>query len=162
MGIARTLREQVVTAEAMSGRSIEVLDKVPSVGEKCHFDRPYTFVSLGDFATRPTMSYILTSNDDKATAAEEVMWRLTTRVPVSVYLNFRSERHISQTGASGWLRQGGWIRSAFKSTVSTGVLNGPYSGPVYWKQSDGGAIPLMGSNCAEGSYFVFVESRQRD
>merc|ERR1712070_1199325 len=40
---------------------------------------------------------------------------------------------------------------------STGVPNGLYSGPVYSKQCTAGQIDLMGSNCKEGTYLVFVE-----
>ena len=29
--------------------------QVPSEGQRCHFDRPYTFLSLGDFAAKPRM-----------------------------------------------------------------------------------------------------------
>merc|ERR1711998_759258 len=44
-----------------------------------------------------------------------------------------------------------------RSAVSTGFPNGLYSGPVHGKQCTAGQIDLMGSNCKEGTYMVFVE-----
>lgn len=147
-----------IQAEAMSGRRIEVMSSVPSVGGFCHIDRDYRFKSLGDFAKRPGMRYILTSNEDKRIPATKVMWKLKVNVNVTVYLNFRSASHVELTGAQTWLDQGGWQKCNMKSTVSTGIPNGPYSGPVYFKAVDGpGAVELMGSNCGEGTYFVFVD-----
>mmetsp|Transcript_80560 Transcript_80560/g.139719 ORF Transcript_80560/g.139719 Transcript_80560/m.139719 type:complete len:144 (-) Transcript_80560:16-447(-) len=143
----------------MSGSIIEVLGSVPAVGETCHFDREYTFQSLGDFGKRPRMRYLKTSNDDKLTPASQMMWQLVARMPVTVGINFRSERHVTDTGASEWLQEGGWQRSSMASTVSTGYPNGPYSGPVYFKVFEAGSIDLMGSNCEEGTYFVFIELR---
>lgn len=43
------------------------------------------------------------------------------------------------------------------STVSTGIPNGPYSGPVFSKSCPPGSIELMGSNTWEGVYFVFIK-----
>lgn len=146
-----------VEVEATSGRRIELLDAVPDTGSRCHADRNYRFISLGDFAQRPTMRYVLTSNEDKNTPPDEVMWKLTVRAPVTVYLNFRSEQHVTHTGAAAWLTEGGWARSKMSSTVSSGVPNGPYQGPVYSKSLDSGTVDLMGSNCGEGTYFVFVD-----
>merc|ERR1712232_1152734 len=142
----------------MSGRSITILGHVPSIGDYCHCDRRYTFTSLGDFANKPGIWYLLTSNDDKMTPANKVMWKLEIQVPTIVHLNFRSEWHIRGSGALAWLERDGWkYSSAMKSTVSTGVPNGPYSGPVYSKPIESGTIELMGSNCHEGTYFVFLE-----
>jgi len=150
-----------LTAVARSGRPIKVMKSLPPEGACCHCDRNYKFVSLGDFAKQPNMMYILTSNDDKSTPAHKVMWTLEARVPVTVYLNFRSIGHVQITGASGWLQRDGWQVSTLKSTVSTGVPNGPYRGPVYEKSfDDGGEVNLMGSNCGEGTYFVFVRDKQ--
>eukprot|EP00931_Biecheleriopsis_adriatica_P074722 TRINITY_DN48727_c0_g1_i1.p1 TRINITY_DN48727_c0_g1~~TRINITY_DN48727_c0_g1_i1.p1 ORF type:complete len:270 (-),score=25.43 TRINITY_DN48727_c0_g1_i1:59-868(-) len=146
-----------VAAEATSGRAITVLDRVPAVNANCHSDRDYKFKSLGDFANKAGMLYILTSNDDKNTPTNQVMWKLDVRVPVTVHLNFRSETHVTSTGVSDWLGQNGWKRSSMKSTVSTGHPNGPFSGPVYSKSVRHGELELMGSNCRNGTYFVFVE-----
>ncbi|CAJ1365805.1 unnamed protein product [Effrenium voratum] len=117
-------------------------------------DRNYVFYSLGSFADKPSMRYLLTSNDDKGTPADLPMWRLNIRMPVVVYLNFRSERHAAQ--ARTWLR--GWTKSTtMESTVSSGIPNGPYHGPIYYKAVDSGTLDLNGSHCGEGTYFVFVD-----
>jgi hypothetical protein len=145
-----------VIVESMSGRPIEVLPEVPKPGCKCHCDRNYRFTALGEFAHKSGMRYILTSNDDKATASSEVMWKLTLKVRAVVYLNFRSEWHVACTG--NWLESDGWsCQPDMRGTVSSGVPNGPYQGPVYAKEVDPGVMYLMGSNCGEGTYFVFVE-----
>lgn len=151
------LQGPALTAEATSGRPIQVLDKVPAVGDKCHLDRPYKFTSLGDFVDKPKMKYILTSNDDKGTSNRTVMWKLDLRVSAIVYVNFRSDRHVHGTGAIDWLTQEGWEASGMRSTISTGIPNGPYQGPVYSRTFQPGMVELKGSNCGEGSYFVFVE-----
>lgn len=145
------------TAEAMSRLSIKVLDHVPAVGSRCHCDRDYTFRSLGGFAGKPGMHYVLTSNSDKQTPTGRVMWRIDVRRPCTIYLNFRSREHVMRTGALAWLTSGLWEACSLQSTVSTGVPNGPYSGPVYSNSFDSGVVDLMGSNCQEGTYFVFVE-----
>jgi len=148
-----------VSAEATSGNAIEVLHRVPPVDSRCHLDRGYTFLSLGSFADRPKMLYIRTSNEDKWTSAKSVMWTLMASVPTTVYLNFRSIHHVSETGAMKWLKRQGWSVSNLESTVSSGWPNGPYEGPVFEKDFDPGQIELLGSNCHEGTYFVFVELR---
>lgn len=146
-----------ITVKAMSGRDITLMDGLPSVGSRCHLDRSYRFISLGDFAGREGMRYLSTCNDDKNMPVRVVMWRLEVIVPVVVYLNFRSEGHVRHTGE--WLQEGGWkLRNDMRGTVSTGVPNGPYNGPIYSKTVDSGEIELMGSNCSEGTYFVFVEA----
>ena len=53
-----------VDASASSGRAIEVVS-VPRPGEACHLDRAYTFRSLGGFASKPRMLYVITSNEDR-------------------------------------------------------------------------------------------------
>uniref|UniRef100_A0A7S4B8V4 RING-type domain-containing protein n=1 Tax=Chrysotila carterae TaxID=13221 RepID=A0A7S4B8V4_CHRCT len=146
-----------VEARAASGRPIETVG-VPEEGARCHFDRAYTFTSLGDFR-RPRMLYLLTCNEDRKTPSSSVMWTLEAQVPVTVYLNFRSSTHASAAGVPQWLRQGGWRPSALRSTVSTGIPNGPYSGPVFEKECEPGSVALYGSNCWEGTYFVFVQMR---
>merc|ERR1719301_306520 len=95
---------QAIEARSTSGRYIEVLDEVPRAGDRCHFDRNYRFISLGGFASRPSMLYLMTSNEDKRTPVESVMWILETTVPVIVYLNFRSSRHLTTTGVLRWLK----------------------------------------------------------
>merc|ERR1711998_386760 len=98
----------------------------------------------------------MTSNSDKSTPASQVMWSLHTAVPVTVHINFRSQQHAA--AAKAWLQAQGWgLNLLTRSTVSTGIPNGPYSGPVYSKQCTAGQIDLMGSNCKEGTYLVFVE-----
>lgn len=147
-----------VEAKSTSGRPIEVMEQIPHAGEVCHFDRNYRFISLGDFTDRPSLLYLMTSNEDKRTPATTVMWTLEASVPVTVYLNFRSSRHASKTGLMSWLNADGWTQQpTMRSTVSTGIPNGPYSGPVYSKACEPGRIDLMGANCQEGTYFVFIE-----
>ena len=145
-----------VEARATSGRPIEVVG-VPSVGSRCHIDRGYQFTSLGDFA-RPGMLYVWTPNEDRKTPASQVMWVVSATTPVIVRLNFRSTHHVQSTGAARWIVRDGWrLETNFKSTVSTGIPNGPYEGPVYAKRFEAGEIELYGSDTWEGTYFVFVE-----
>merc|ERR1719356_1473773 len=108
------------------------------------------------------MQYVMTSNDDRKTPADRVMWRLDIREPATVYVNFRSDGHIQNSGALKWLAKDGWtLKPQFKSTVSSGYPNGPYSGPVYAKEvhphNRKQLVNLMGSNYWEGTYFVFVQ-----
>lgn len=124
---------------------------MPRIGDRCHFDREYCFTSLGGFAGAPgrRMLYLLSSNDDRKTPAEEVMWTLRTTLPTTVHLNFRSDAHVSgPDGVRGWLARGGWRRNTkLVSTVSTGYPNGPYVGPVYSRAYPPGTVELLGSNC---------------
>ncbi|OLP73905.1 hypothetical protein AK812_SmicGene46709, partial [Symbiodinium microadriaticum] len=125
----------VVLHEALTGREIKLLDS----------DRSYRFISLGSFADKPSMRYVMTSNDDK----------------VIVYLNFRSEMHVRYVRK--WLQtgrgQGDWTRSTqMESTVTSGIPNGPYSGPVFFKAVSDGLLDLRGSDCGEGTYFVFIDT----
>jgi len=151
-----------LTAHSMSGSRIEVLDHVPEIRQDCHFDRDYEFTSLGDFANKPGMHYIMTCNDDRKTSANKVMWRLDLREEAVVFINFRSQAHVQQGHALDWLRRDGWeLQPDFKSTVSSGFPNGPYSGPVYAQafcpRNRQHLVDLMGSNYWEGAYFVFVQ-----
>lgn len=149
----------------MSGRPIDVISQI-GPGAKCHFDRHYAFRSLGGFE-QPGMLYVITSNDDRKTPMTETMWVLECKAAVVVHLNFRSEAHLAATcsgrgrGREGWLATDGWeVNTEKASTVSTGVPNGPYSGPVFSKAFGAGAtVRLMGSNTWEGVYFVFVETQ---
>merc|ERR1711967_129136 len=110
---------------------------------------------LGDFK-QPNMLYLMTSNTDKSTPASQVMWTLQCSVPVTVHINFRSQQHAAASNT--WLQAQGWnLNPLLRSAVSTGFPNGLYSGPVYSKQCTAGQIDLMGSNCKEGTYLVFVE-----
>ena len=79
---------------------------------------------------------------------------------VVVYLNFRSLLHMRC--AQSWLERDGWAWCNVETTVSSGIPNGPYSGPVFSKQVDAGLLELYGSDCGEGTYFVFVAPRLRD
>jgi hypothetical protein len=118
-----------IEATALSGRNIEVV-AVPPRGGRCHFDRAYCFLELGGFDT-PGMLYVLTPNDDRHTPTTSVMWQLESEHELDVHLNFRSPEHVSNGGCEGWLRSGGWQRNReLRSTVSSGMPNGPYSGPV--------------------------------
>lgn len=147
---------QAIEVTASSGLRIEVV-AVPEIGGLCHFDRGYRFMSLGSFQ-RPGMFYVRTSNEDRHTPDFETMWTVEVAVPSTVYLNFRSEAHVSETGAAAWLRAGGWKRNrGMQSTISNGIPNGPYSGPIYSKHCQPGKVELKGSNTWEGVYFVFVE-----
>merc|ERR1712039_251261 len=143
-------------ARASSGRRIEVLESVPGIGGLCHFDRNYRFVLMGDLG-RQNLLYLFTSNADKSTPSTTVMWTLETTVATKVFLNFRSENHVTATGVQGWLQEQHWERSTARSTVSSGIPSGLYWGPVFMKAFDPGTIELMGSNCGLGSYFVFIE-----
>lgn len=145
-----------LAAKSTSGRPIKVVHGPLEPGAYCHSDRNYRFTNLGGF-TRSSMWYLLTSNDDKMTPGERVMWTVEARQPVRVHLNFRSPRHATHTAASRWLGKDGWVRSTVRSTVSTGVPNGPYTGPVFSQEFEPGNICLMGSECPEGVYFVFIE-----
>jgi len=152
-----------VEATASSGLPIEVVP-VPPVGGRCHFDRQYTFRSLGGF-TFPGTLYVMTCNDDRKTPATDIMWTLRTTVAVTVYLNFRSDGHaFGPAGIQQWLARDGWQRNHdIKSTVSTGYPNGPYYGPVFSRSFEAGEnVQLMGSNCWEGTYFVFVEATKAE
>jgi len=155
--VAAAVQGTEIAAESCSGRPIRVLDKVPPVGGRCHSDRGYVFKSLGSFGQQPKMRYVLTPNADKSTPDQQVMWKLKLSKPAVVHLNFRSERHVADTGASKWLSEGGWELSDMDSTITTGIPDELYSGPVYSKPCKCGTVDLMGSNCQEGVYFVFVE-----
>lgn len=146
-----------VLARATSGRPLELLECVPSRFGKCHLDRDYWFLMLGGFANKPRTYYLRTCNEDKHTPSTRVMWVLDSHVPTVVYLNFRSRCHVTETGADVWLQEQGWAESTMRSTVSTGMPDGLYWGPVFFKAFDKGAIELMGSNSRFGTYFVFVE-----
>lgn len=147
-----------IRVEATSGRPIELLNKLPPVNSLCHFDRNYRFLSMGGFGDRPDIQYIKTSNEDKATPCSNVMWRLVLLFPAIVYLNFRSLEHVEATGVRIWIDAQGWeLSPEIASTVTSGVPNGPYEGPVYRKVVEPGALELFGSGCREGVYFVFIE-----
>mmetsp|Transcript_26349 Transcript_26349/g.62342 ORF Transcript_26349/g.62342 Transcript_26349/m.62342 type:complete len:294 (-) Transcript_26349:138-1019(-) len=155
-----------VEARAMSGRPIDVISQI-GPGARCHLDRHYAFRSLGSFE-QPGMLYVITSNDDRKTPMSEAMWMLECKSAVVVHLNFRSDAHLAATmpgrgrgGREGWLSADGWERNTERqSTVSTGVPNGPYSGPVFSKAFEADStVRLMGSNTWEGVYFVFVETQ---
>lgn len=145
-----------VDARAASGLPIDV-SECPKKGGYCHFDRGYTFESLGGFQ-KQGMIYIITSDDDRLTPSSETMWILEASVRVIVHLNFRSASHVTHTGAAHWILNEGWKKNnTLTSTVSTGMPNGPYVGPVYSQHFEPGTIKLRGSNTWEGTYFVFVE-----
>ena len=94
-----------VEVSATSRRPIEVVS-VPARGAQCHYDRPYTFISLGGFAERPNMLYVMTSNEDRKTPRDRVMWTLESARSIIVHLNFRSAEHV-RNGTRGWPTRGG-------------------------------------------------------
>mmetsp|Transcript_19242 Transcript_19242/g.62840 ORF Transcript_19242/g.62840 Transcript_19242/m.62840 type:complete len:181 (-) Transcript_19242:3027-3569(-) len=102
---------------------------------------------------------LLSSNEDRKTASSAVMWVVEARVPCTIHLNYRSARHVAEGRQEAWLRAKGFApNGALRSAVSSGVPNGPYSGPVYSKVlSEPGSVELMGSATWEGTYFVFID-----
>ena len=155
VGGTRTNGQALVEATSTSGRSIHV-GPVPSAGAPCHADRDYRFISLGSFGGCDSMLYVTTSNDDCKTPQERVMWRLHTAIHCTVHLNFRSDSHAEK--CSRLLRQRGWLANPdVRSPSSSGVPNGPYSGPTFSQAFEPGTVELYGSANWEGSYFVFVE-----
>jgi len=146
-----------VEARAVSGLPLEPV-AAPRRGGRGHFDRQYRFLDLGDFG-RAGMLYLLSSNEDRKTASSAVMWVVEARVPCTIHLNYRSARHVAEGRQEAWLRAKGFApNGALRSAVSSGVPNGPYSGPVYSKVlSEPGSVELMGSATWEGTYFVFID-----
>ena len=148
-----------IEVTATSGLPIEVTS-LPQRGGRCHYDRPYYFLHLGSFEGMRGVLYVMTSNEDRKTPSRSVMWTVEShQYECRVYLNFRSEGHVERGGAERWLLAGGWhLDHQIRSPVSSGTPNGPYSGPTYSK-----VVPpktralLYGSECWEGTYFVFVE-----
>lgn len=143
-----------VEATALSGRAIDVT-AVPAPGGRCHYDRHYHFINLGGF-DKIGMLYVMTSNEDRRTSSQRAMWVLQISVPVTVHLNFRSDDHVAAAG--GWLEERGWARNeSMRSAKSSGIPNGPYTGPTFSRRCEPGRLELNGSNTWEGVYFVFVE-----
>jgi len=66
-----------VEARAVSGLPLEPV-AAPRRGGRCHFDRQYRFLDLGDFG-RAGMLYLLSSNEDRKTASSAVMWVVEAR-----------------------------------------------------------------------------------
>ena len=163
------------------------LRALPYAGDMCHYDREYTFVSLGGFdQLTPRPVFLMASNDDRRTSRAQLMWKIALkRLPlgqpsgsgahvrrvVRVFVNFRSEAHVVNGGAAEWLDRDGWRRrEEIEPTSSSGVPNGPYTGPVYSMEvdtavdggdadddSDRTSVALYGSDTWEGVYFVFVQ-----
>lgn len=63
---------------SVSGLPIEAVG-VPENGGRCHFDRPYRFLHLGGFA-RPSILYLMSSNEDRKTSHTQPMWIITANV----------------------------------------------------------------------------------
>jgi hypothetical protein len=146
-----------IEVRAVSGLPIEVTS-VPSPGGRCHFDRAYRFIHLGDF-DRPGMLFLLSSNEDRKTPSTSPMWIIEASVPCTIHLNFRSERHVAEGKAETWLtRKGFELNTDIRSACSSGIPNGPYVGPIYSKDCEPGTIELNGSATWEGVYFVFVQT----
>lgn len=140
-----------IEVSAASQRPIEIVS-LPASGNsmRCHFDRGYTFLDLGGFAEQQNMLYVMTSNDDRKTPRDRVMWTLDSKHTLNVHLNFRSDKHVTNGGCERWLEENGWApNKSIRSTVSSGTPNGPYAGPVYSKTCPPGRTLLYGSNnCA--------------
>ena len=98
-----------VQVAALSGRPIALV-RLPAIGDRCHYDRGYSFRSLGSFGRLPRLSYVKTSNEDRHTPAAETMWSLEVSAPVQIFLNFRSEGHAERGGALEWLARDGCAR----------------------------------------------------
>jgi hypothetical protein len=146
-----------IAVRSTSGRPIEVVP-LPTPGDQCHLDRMYRFLSLGGFAELPADSifYLLSSNEDRHTPANTCMWRLTLPCCAILHINFRSEAHAA--AADAWLKRDQWRRNrGLASAVSTGIPNGPYSGPVFSKAVEQGEARLPGSATWEGVYFAFIQ-----
>jgi len=113
---------------------------MPTIGSRCHCDRAYTFLGMGDFARMPReILYVATPNEDRKCPANQLMWTLATRGPCTVHLNFRSEHHASC--AASWLETYTWAETPLASPISSGYPNGPYQGPVYSKvYAEGGTV----------------------
>jgi hypothetical protein len=141
-----------VQATAASGRPIQVT-ATPSQGGLCHLDRTYRFLDLGGFGSQ--LLYLLTSNDDCKTPASMVMWALKSSVACTVHLSFRSAAHVES--CRKWLDLGWCANPTMLSPVTSGLPNGPYSGPTFSQSFGAGTIELRGSDNWEGVYFVFVE-----
>ena len=105
------------------------------------------------------MLYLQSSNEDRKTPATSVMWVIEANRPVTVHVNYRSQRHVDVGRQTAWLTAKGFTpNGGLRSCCSSGVPNGPYSGPVFSQVFEAGAtIELMGSNTWEGTYFVFVQ-----
>jgi hypothetical protein len=147
-----------IEVRAVSGLPLEAV-AVPAAGSRCHFDRPYRFLHLGDFA-RPHMLFLLSSNEDRKTSVRQPMWIIDASVPCTVHVNYRSTRHVIEGQQESWLAEKGFTpNGGLSSACTSGVPNGPYTGPVYSAAFEPGRIELMGSNTWEGTYFVFVEIR---
>jgi len=145
-----------IEVRAASGLPIEAVC-VPNRGGRCHFDRNYQWLHLGDF-NKPRMLYLLTSNEDRKTSSTRMMWVIEASVPCTVHLNYRSQRHVVDGRQESWLAAKGFVLNGdLRSPSSSGYPNGPYSGPTFSKACAPGTIELMGSECWEGTYFVFIE-----
>lgn len=98
-----------IEVRAKSDRALEVTS-VPAVGGRCHFDRNYCFLDLGDFA-KANMVYVLSSNDDRKTPATHVMCIVEANQPCSIHLNYRSEHHVEAGHQETWLGAKGFVRN---------------------------------------------------
>jgi len=167
------LQEPALTASSTIGGEIQVLNRVPVVGDKCYLDRSgCKFTSLGDFSNKPNMKYILTGEVYMRTWEQmhSEMWKLDLRVPAIVYLNFRSESLVTLPNVMEWLVQEAWEESDMATTVHPGPY-GTCQGPVYCKTFMPGMVNLKVGNCfgpylvdelqeleiSAGPYLVFVE-----
>ena len=167
-----------MTAQASSGRAINVIKGVPLVGDLPFTDRSYTFTTMGSFGgdlrggtsstaraaswntdnQRP-MYYVKPANDDKNTASNTVMWTLNVPVPVTIYLDFwGGDTHVNTLGLKDWLLSPTtqWVRQLDESGTAFTPNYGP--GPVYSQTFPAGNIDIMGNGGnGHGTFYLFVE-----
>jgi len=146
-------------AATSSGRAIEVLERVPAVGDRTFTDRELTFLSLGDFAGQD-MYYVRPPNDDKACEASSVMWTLTSPVDCTVYLDLWGGGAHAQCGLKAWLD--GWTPTPMEGVSFLVPGRGPSYGPgrVFRRDFKAGKISICGNGAQEhGTFVVFVKRR---
>ena len=157
-----------MTAQASSGRAINVIKGVPLVGDLPFTDRSYTFTTMGSFGgdlrggtsatataaswntgnARP-MYYVQPANDDKNIASNTVMWTLNVPVPVTIYLDFwGGDAHVNTLGLKDWLLSPTtqWVRQLDESGTAFTPNYGP--GPVFSQTFPAGTIEIMGVSAA--------------
>jgi len=161
-----------VSAEATSGRTITV-ERSLSMTTGVFHDRSYTFDSLGTFAG---MMFIKTSNDDKDTDHDHVMWKIRTPDPVRVYLVKLSHQVLPWLFRDGWALAAGKAGLAYSGTRGTKdkdweartqadgshleyQLRTDHYGPgeVYMKEFAAGTVIIPGNGGNDGSFLIFLE-----
>ena len=152
------LLEQLIYANAKSGRAIEVVPYAELfIGSKAFMDRDYTFTDIGSYS--PECSFIRCSNDDKNTDQSTIQTVLQVPFDSTVYLDFwGGYDHLEKV--SSWIKD--WkVTTVQKPTVFSAEVNwgpgvwGP--GTVMQRDFKEGTINLMGNNGGgHGTYYAFV------